>query len=104
MVGDALERAGITALSEYTVVYNGRRYRLDFAIVGVRTKIGIECDNTASHASVKAREKDKQKDRFLRTLGWTVVRLPERAIIANLAGCVTLVQRVAQRLMLKRTK
>ncbi|MDO8581751.1 MAG: DUF559 domain-containing protein [bacterium] len=94
MVGDALERSGITALPEYTVTGNGTRYRLDFAILYARGKIAIECDNTASHTSQKARQKDKQKDQFLRRLGWTVIRLPERAIIANLDGCVTMIQGV----------
>ena len=93
MVGDVLERAGITALSEYTVTDNGTRYRLDFAIISPRGKIAIECDNTASHATPKARKKDKQKDRFLRGLGWTVIRLPERAIIADIQKCVTMIKR-----------
>ncbi len=96
MVGDALERAGITALPEYTVTENGKRYRLDFAIISPRGNIAIECDNTASHRSMKARKKDKQKDKFLREFGWTVIRLPERAIIADLQKCVTMIRQAIQ--------
>ncbi len=93
MVGDALKRVRISAFPEYTVSASGRRYRLDFAIMSTRGNIAIECDNIASHKSAKAREQDKQKDIFLRELGWTVIRLPEHAIIANLARCVTMIKR-----------
>lgn len=84
MMGDALERAGITTLPEHTVVSNDRRYRLDFAIICARGKIAIECDNTTSHKSPKAREKDKQKDRALRACGWSVLRFSEDEIVSHL--------------------
>lgn len=88
MVADGLQRAGIKAVAQRVVVDGSRRCRLDFAVPCRRGSIAIECDNAASHRSPTQRERDRNKDAFLRRLGWTVVRLPERDIVSDLEGCI----------------
>ncbi len=43
-------------------------------------KIAIECDGS-SHNGLKAKERDKRKDDFLRSVGWTVLRLWNKDIL-----------------------
>lgn len=92
MVADGLQRAGIRAIAQPIVSDGRRRCRLDFAVRCRRGSIAIECDNLASHSSPAHRARDRSKDAFLRRLGWTVVRLPERDIVSDLPGCIVRVQ------------
>jgi len=89
MVEDGLQRAGIHAIPQRVVVGGTRRCRLDFAVFCTRGSIAIECDNTASHQSPIQRARDRQKDAFLHSIGWTVVRLSEREIVTDLPECIT---------------
>ena len=92
MVEDGLRRAGIRAIAQRVVVYGARRCRLDFAVPCTRGAIAIECDNRSSHQSPAQRARDRSKDAFLQELGWTVVRLSERDIVADLSGCIARVR------------
>lgn len=98
IIGDALQKAGIRAVSQYRVSIGKKRYRLDFAILGKRGAVAIECDNRKAHAGRLRRKKDKEKDVALRRSGWTVIRLPERDIISNPKGCVARIKRVCGKL------
>ncbi|MBI4434715.1 hypothetical protein HY635_02770 [Candidatus Uhrbacteria bacterium] len=98
MMEDGLRRAGIHAIAQRVVVSGTRRCRLDFAVPCRRGAIAIECDNRASHRSPSQRARDKHKDAFLRRLGWTIVRLPEHAIVSDLAGCIARVRAATQKL------
>ncbi|MBI4450006.1 DUF559 domain-containing protein [Candidatus Uhrbacteria bacterium] len=92
MVEDGLRRAGIRAIAQRVVVSGGRRCRLDFAIPCTHGAIAVECDNRSSHQSPQQRARDRNKDAFLRSLGWTVVRLPERDIVGDLSRCIARVR------------
>ncbi|MDO8598665.1 MAG: hypothetical protein Q7S02_00995 [bacterium] len=92
MVEDGLRRAGIHAIAQRVVVSGTRRCRLDFAVPCRSGAIAIECDNATSHRSPIHRARDRRKDAFLRQLGWTVVRLTERDIVADLPHCIARVR------------
>lgn len=83
IVGTALKRAGIHAISQYQV----SRYRLDFALLPHR--IAIECDNKKAHSGILQKKKDRAKDAFLRRRGWRVIRLKEDAIVLDMDSCLS---------------
>src|SRR5262245_18906352 len=62
----------------------GRRYKLDFAIPGIRVGIevegGIWLDGGGRHNRAEGFIKDCRKYNFLASMGWTVFRLPEPLI------------------------
>jgi len=88
IIKNSLRRAGIKALAQYYVVGEGKRYRLDFAILCRNGSLAIECDNKKAHAGSRRLAKDKAKDEFLINRGWTVMRLPEQDIIYDLDRCI----------------
>lgn len=61
------------------------RFSVDFAIP--EKKVFIECDGTYWHSLPAAIKRDAQKDRLAAERGWTMIRLPEKAINGDLAGC-----------------
>jgi very-short-patch-repair endonuclease len=88
-----LDRIGINNKREFTVSKNGRKYRIDLAIISDKSRIAIECDNDKAHKSKNQKIKDRMKDLFLRRQGWHVIRLKERDIIERLDNCVKLIKR-----------
>lgn len=57
--------------------YKSSNYRLDFAIESCR--VAIEVDGYW-HRLVRQRLSDKDKDKYLRSLSWKVLRLPNENI------------------------
>jgi very-short-patch-repair endonuclease len=61
---------------------NGRKYRLDFALVmrrndGLRVFVDVELDGHDFHERTKEQaERDKTRDRDLQSIGWQVARFP----------------------------
>jgi very-short-patch-repair endonuclease len=53
-------------------------YSMDFALPQI--KIGIECDGEKWHSGPEQVERDKRRDEFLASKGWTVVRFGEKDI------------------------
>ena len=96
IVRRALERLGIKTITEHTISENGRRYRLDFAVFCQRGQIAIECDNLKAHSTKTQILKDRAKDKFLKSLGWRVIRLKEKDIIERLNFCTDKVSRLVQ--------
>ena len=92
MVADGLQRVGIPFTPQPIIRSGARWCRPDFAVRCQRGGIAIECDNRASHRSPSQRAWDHHKDVFLQRLGWTVVRLPEHAIVSDLTGCIERIQ------------
>lgn len=52
-------------------------------------RLVIECDGTYWHASPEQRARDERKDRWLTAHRYTVLRLPETLIKADIEGCRT---------------
>ncbi|HUX35905.1 MAG TPA: DUF559 domain-containing protein [Candidatus Paceibacterota bacterium] len=98
ILGRALKSDGITATPQYYVLGGKKRYRLDFAIICKRGLVAIECDNLKAHSGKRQRERDRDKDIFLRRHGWCVIRLTEDMILSGIHNCVVKVRRAVKKL------
>jgi len=96
MIENGLKQAGIKTAPQYSTSINKKRFCLDFAIFCQNGKIAIECDNKKAHAGRAQKKKDKIKNAVLKQAGWTVIRLPEKKIISDLAGCLARVKKAIQ--------
>lgn len=76
-------------LPEPTPQYNEGKYYIDFAYLD--HKLAIECDGVAWH---KDKEKERTRDAFLESKGWTVLHFEEADIRENAIGCAEVVKRV----------
>jgi len=63
---------------QFRVQYGNREYPIDFAIPHL--KIGIEADGEIFHSSPKQLQSDKERDRKLSQLGWTILRFTDSEI------------------------
>lgn len=52
--------------------------------------IAIECDGDYWHSLPKAKERDKRKDKYLKSKGWKVIRFSETNINSNLSWCLSI--------------
>jgi|GEM_PF-430128 len=93
IVEKQLKRSGVRVIKEFPVSKDGRRCRIDLAVLGKKRKFAIECDNYKAHRSKAQKAKDKIKDSFLRQNGWTVIRVKERDIIDRLGHCIRTITR-----------
>lgn len=91
----ALAGAGIPAREQFSV-RNGKRccYRIDFAIFCREGKIALECDHSRWHQQPARRKKDRQRDRRLENRGWTVIHLPEDAILLEPLAAISPLQKL----------
>lgn len=78
----------ITFEEEYKIrnTVTGGCLFLDFAIPEL--KIDIECDGEYWHTAPKFVEKDKKRDEFLKSEGWTILRFPGRKITKEIENCL----------------
>ncbi|MDO8504341.1 MAG: DUF559 domain-containing protein [Candidatus Liptonbacteria bacterium] len=87
-----LARLKIKTLPEFSVAIDGKRFRIDLAIILNGKKVAIECDNTKAHKIRLQKIKDRVKDTYLRRAGWRVIRLKEKDIVENLDKCVARIE------------
>jgi len=80
---EELERRGVTYVKQQVV---DGRYVVDALIPG--PKIVIECDGDYWHARPGMAERDRKKDTFLAAHGYSILRFPEAAILADVGACV----------------
>ena len=64
-------------------------YKLDLALP--QQMIGIEVDGR-SHCLLERRRQDAKKDRFLASIGWTVLRFTNQQVLEDLDGCLAQVK------------
>ncbi|MEK6647233.1 MAG: DUF559 domain-containing protein [Candidatus Firestonebacteria bacterium] len=84
-----LKRFKIPFKREYCIYKNRKLlYRLDIAIFCSNGKIAIECDNEKWHFLRKQKIKDIKRDKYLKKIGWKVLRFTGSEIINNLAKCI----------------
>jgi len=98
MMQGEFRKAGIPALSEFTLSAGKKRYRLDFAIFCANGGLAIECDGAEFHNHPIQAMYDRAKDAKLRKLGWTVLRLTEPEIVASPERCLKRVKVLVKRL------
>ena len=84
-----LERFKIPFKQEYCI-YKNRKilYRLDIAIFCSNGKIAVECDSEKWHFLRKQKIKDRKRDKYLKKMGWKVLRFTGNEITSNPAKCV----------------
>jgi len=91
-----LKQVGIPAVPEHRVSIEGKKFRIDLAIIHLGGKIAIECDNKKAHAGKTQRSKDEIKNKYLQQAGWRVIRLKEADIIERLDQCVKVIQKAME--------
>lgn len=68
--------------------YNFSQYRLDFAISPNRLKINVECDGRDYHDIEWTQiEKDRQRNAYLTSKGWAVLRFSGSLIHRDVKSC-----------------
>jgi len=73
--------------------YNISRYRLDFAISPNKLKINVECDGRNFHDIEWAQiEKDRQRNAYLTSKGWAVLRFSGRSIHRDVSECGKIIE------------
>ena len=93
LLAKKLEDLGFEPACEYVVPTHTKRdtsgypshYKIDIAIPDRMTAIEID---GPSHLSLKIQAADKKKTGFLTGLGWNVLRFTNKAVMADLEGCV----------------
>lgn len=70
-------------------------YKIDIANPILR--IGIEVDGR-SHGVIERQIQDRKKEKFLQSVGWTVLRFSNAEVMANLSECVQMVQSTISKL------
>lgn len=94
MMRKELKKSRFQAFHEYCLVEKGRiRYRLDFAIFCRHGKMAIECDSQKWHFLPRVKERDRMRDRWLRSHGWTVFHFSEREIIDSPSYCLQTIRK-----------
>ena len=71
-----------------------RHFKLDLA--WVERKVAVEVDGQ-SHRALTRQAQDRKKEKFLRGLGWTVLRFSNREVMGRLAECVRTVSSTTSR-------
>ena len=66
---------------QYEVPFTKKKnYLLDFALLCNKGDIDIECDGDKYHNKKKSIEKDKERDSFLTSKGWNIMRFTSKKI------------------------
>lgn len=87
MLWDALGPAWHVEYITKTNKVNGLPSAIKSDLALPEIKLAVEVDG-GSHCSLKVQEKDARKTAFLNSLGWTVLRFTNKAVMADLAICV----------------
>lgn len=69
-----------------TPQYEIGRYRVDFALE--RAKVAVEIDGQEYHSSPEQRERDYERENFLKGQGWEIVRFTAGQVNSDAGGCV----------------
>lgn len=76
-------------LQQTSLDADGRRIRLDFAVVGSARQVAVECDGFDFHDRTPDQAtRDKARDRGMRRAGWDVLRFTGQEIHRDAAKCV----------------
>jgi very-short-patch-repair endonuclease len=81
-MAEAFARADLPAIGQHPI----DMYVADFAFPEAR--LVVECDGTYWHGRDRQQARDRQKDGYLHSRGWRVLRLPEVDIRTDPSACV----------------
>lgn len=90
---DEFRETGIEAERQYYVAEERENYYcLDFAIFCKKGKIDVECNGDAWHSQPESVGKDNERNNFLASRGWSVLRFSSKDINGNVSGCLDKVE------------
>jgi very-short-patch-repair endonuclease len=89
-----LKRKKIEAERQYLIGEGKVRYYLDFAIFCQKGKIDVECNGDFWHSQKRQIFKDNQRDNFLTSQGWSVLRFGSKEINKSLQACLELIKKI----------
>ena len=92
-----LKKKKIEAERQYLTGEGKERYYLDFAIFCKNGKINVECNGDFWHSQKSQIYKDNQRDNYLTSKGWSVLRFGSREINKSLEICSGLINKMANR-------
>ncbi|HKZ00902.1 MAG TPA: DUF559 domain-containing protein [Pyrinomonadaceae bacterium] len=76
------------------VLFDGRTYRIDYALTGGQLHIAIELDGFEFHGNRQAFTYDRLRQNDLHAAGWTVLRFSYDSIRLDAGRCVSQLQAV----------
>lgn len=80
----------------FTPQYEEPPYTMDFACHDLM--LGIECDGKEfHHANQEQIDRDKRRDKFLGTKGWTLIRIEGVAICRSLPYCIDKIKKIVKK-------
>jgi very-short-patch-repair endonuclease len=83
----------INPKDQFCVLHKKRcRYRIDFAIFCRKGKIAVECDHSRWHQKPARQKKDRERDRWLKRRGWTVMHFTEGDIMNKRIAVIELIK------------
>lgn len=94
----ALKGAGIVSERQYEIRERSANYNLDFAIeCKDKHWINIECDGEEYHSAKAARKRDRKRNTYLTTKGWSVQRFGTEEIRNDPHGCIAQIRELIDR-------
>lgn len=90
--------SGVDAERQFYVAEERSRYFLDFAIFCDEGKIDVECNGDKWHSQTETIVSDNERNNFLTSRGWSVLRFSSKQINQNAANCLDEVKYTADRL------
>jgi very-short-patch-repair endonuclease len=82
------KRSGVDAERQFYVAEERSKYFLDFAIFCDEGKINVECNGDAWHSQRETIANDNERNNFLTSRGWSVLRFSGKEINENAADCL----------------
>ncbi len=92
IMGKALEKEGIEVTYNFPIRCRFG-YILDFAITDL--KIDIECDGEKWHP--EGNNKDRRRNGYLRSKGWTILRFRGKEIKDNTQSCINKIKETIEK-------
>ena len=77
---------------QFEVLFDGRKYRIDYAVSGERLRIAVELDGFEFHGNRYAFSYDRLRQNDLHAAGWTVLRFSYDSIRLDTTRCVSQLQ------------
>ncbi len=92
------KRSGVHAERQFYVAEERSKYFLDFAIFCDEGKIDVECNGDTWHSQPETIAGDNERNNFLTSRGWSVLRFSGNEINENAADCLDKIKYTADRL------
>ena len=90
-----MKKNKIEAERQYLIGEGKIKYCLDFAVFCQKGKIDVECNGDLWHSQRRLIFKDNQRNNYLASQGWKVLRFGSKEINKNLQICLELVKETA---------